>query len=413
MDVDTISKKRPVEEGPFDIRADPKRQKGNAPSSSMSSDPRVPKEDWEIDFKDLVFDKAKDKPLGTGGYGSVYKAKLKTHGTHVAVKILKPGEILDEAEREDEIFRHEVQILKALRHPNVVQFIGASTARPNLCIVTEFVKLGSLWDVLRRKDIEINWPRIQSIAIDICAGLTYIHSMKMVHRDLKSQNVLINDGSFTAKLSDFGVSRVKRSDSTTMTAKGTSQWMAPEMIRRDKYTEKTDVYSLGVTLWELLSRDKPYGDYRGWDLERAIIHDGLRPTIPPYEGVVPSEYVELFKECWCHDQDKRPDLNIVIERLRVLTCSTTLFPEGRKMADVKMPLGDIRVGKNRLSHMMQFSAREVLGAHVDERVIILYKREHTAYVAVFRSASASIPLHSTEFFSFHFSLTARFNDMMY
>ena len=225
-------------------------------------------------------------------------------------------------------FHSELQTLKSLQHPNVVQFLGASTVAPNYCLITELVELGSLHDVLHeREDLVITWKEIKKIATGICQGLIYLHeTKKIMHRDIKSANVLI-DGSFTAKIADMGLTRARvASTRGMMTAYvGTPTYMAPEMLNSaTQYTEKTDVYSFGIILCELLSREIPYGDSTCSDeaLEKAIIK-GKRPSVPSHGSVshlslssgTYKEYVSLCKECWDSDPLKRPPLKAALKRL--------------------------------------------------------------------------------------------------
>lgn len=147
--------------------------------------------------------------------------------------------------------------MEVLRHPNIVLFLGACTKPPNLGLVLEFCSRGSLWSVLQNHDINLNWEDRRKIALDTAKGVFYLHSFKppILHRDLKSLNLLLDD-SFRTKLIDFGWTRKL---DKIMTGKiGTYQWMAPEVISSQNYTEKADVFSFSIILWEIASREPPY-----------------------------------------------------------------------------------------------------------------------------------------------------------
>jgi hypothetical protein len=270
---------------------------------------RLPVALFDIDPKDLLYGDL----LGVGAFGRVYRGKWK--GTTVAIKMLLVQN-LNEAILND--FKSEVTVLSALRHPNVCLYLGASTQAPNFCIVTELVGRGSLWDVLHTPSVDITWDLVRKMATGSCCGLIYLHSMSppILHRDLKSANLLI-DESYTAKLSDFGLARVKAATQTMTGNCGTVQWMAPEILASQKYTEKADVYSFGIMLWEFLTRACPYDGITGVQVAIAVLNEGRRPDIPS-SGVVPPQFVGLFQKCWDTIPDRRPTFIQVLEALEAM-----------------------------------------------------------------------------------------------
>lgn len=147
--------------------------------------------------------------------------------------------------------------MESLRHPNIVMFMGACTKLPNLAIVLEYCSRKSLWNLLQNLDYKLNWEDRRRLALEIARGMNYLHMFPtpVLHRDLKSLNILIDDG-FRPKIADFGWTRLKAEN---MTGKiGTYQWMAPEVIKSQKYTEMADVFSFGIILWEIAAREPPY-----------------------------------------------------------------------------------------------------------------------------------------------------------
>lgn len=147
--------------------------------------------------------------------------------------------------------------MESLRHPNIVLFYGACVKYPDLALVLEFCERKSLMNLLADKSVPLSWMDKRRIALEIARGMNYLHSFQppIIHRDLKSLNVLI-DEHLRAKIGDFGWTRPK---ADKMTAKiGTFQWMAPEVITSESYSEKADVYSFGIILWEIATREPPY-----------------------------------------------------------------------------------------------------------------------------------------------------------
>jgi serine/threonine protein kinase len=184
--------------------------------------------------------------------------------------------------------------MESLRHPSIVMFLGACTKFPNLAIVLEFCSNKSLWSVLQNKSINLSWEDRKRIATEIAQGMNYLHSSAtpVIHRDLKSLNILLDD-CFRAKIADFGWTRLKGEKMTNKI--GTFQWMAPEVINGENYTEKADVFSYGIILWEIAAREPPYKNIMGTKVSLDVIKYDLRPEIPPK---TPDLFAKLMKRCW-------------------------------------------------------------------------------------------------------------------
>ncbi|KAH7430529.1 hypothetical protein KP509_08G002700 [Ceratopteris richardii] len=205
-------------------------------------------DDWELDGKVLRL----EQKVGSGSYSDLYKGTY--CGQVVAIKLLKHDNLTCEIERE---FHQEVFIMRKVRHKNVVQFIGACTKSSQFCIVTEFMAGGSLHDYVHRRNRVVKLPMLLRAALDISKGMDYLHQNNIIHRDLKSANLLLDDNE-VVKVADFGVARFQ-SQSGAMTAEtGTYRWMAPEVISHLPYNHKVDIFSFGVVLWELLTGKLPY-----------------------------------------------------------------------------------------------------------------------------------------------------------
>ncbi|KAI3512373.1 hypothetical protein L1887_19688 [Cichorium endivia] len=208
---------------------------------------------YEILWEDLII----QEQIGQGSCGTVYHALW--YGSDVAVKLFGYQEYPDDLLVS---FKQEVSLMKRLRHPNILLFMGAVTSSPHLCIVTEFLPRGSLFRILQRNTTRLDWKRRLHMAMDIARGMNYLHHCNppIVHLDLKSSNLLV-DKNWTVKVGDFGLSRIKHHTYLrTKSGKGTPQWMAPEILRNEQADEKSDVYSYGVVLWEITTEKIPWDD---------------------------------------------------------------------------------------------------------------------------------------------------------
>jgi len=205
----------------------------------------------------------------------------------------------------------------ALHHPNVVMFMGACLKPPNVCLVLELCEHGSLHQFLRSEaehHVKITMSLVYRFAVDIARGVKYLHNKQnIVQRDLKARNVLV-DAALNAKVSDFGLSRVMQETGGdgNLTACGTPAWTAPEIVRMEAYTDKVDVYSFGIILWELITRQEPYGGKRGVQIAYAAAEQGTRPPIPSF---IPESYSKLMQECWADKADDRPTFDDILTRL--------------------------------------------------------------------------------------------------
>ncbi|XP_042493518.1 serine/threonine-protein kinase STY46-like isoform X2 [Macadamia integrifolia] len=203
---------------------------------------------WEIDIKLLKF----ENKVASGSYGDLYKGTY--YSQEVAIKVLKPERVNEDMQRE---FAQEVFIMRKVRHKNVVQFIGACTQPPTLCIVTEFMSGGSVYDFLHKQKGVFKLPSLLKVAVDVSKGMNYLHQNNIVHRDLKAANLLMDENE-VVKVADFGVARVQTQSGVMTAETGTYRWMAPEVIEHKPYDHKADVFSFGIVLWELLTGKIPY-----------------------------------------------------------------------------------------------------------------------------------------------------------
>ncbi|XP_054813303.1 serine/threonine-protein kinase CTR1-like isoform X2 [Prosopis cineraria] len=265
-------------------------------------------DDLEILWSELIL---KEK-IGTGSFGTVLRADWR--GSDVAVKILKVQGF--DAERYEE-FRKEVSLMKRLRHPNIVLFMGAVFEQPNFSIVTEYLSRGSLFELLRKPDarLVLSWKRRLSMAYDVASGMNYLHQMRppIVHRDLKSPNLLVDD-TYTVKVCDFGLSRTKANTFlSSKTAAGTPEWMAPEVIRGEPSNEKCDIFSFGVILWELVTLQQPWRNLNPSQVVAAVGFMGKRLEIPSY---VDPKVAALIQLCWSIEPSSRCSFSYIMNCLQ-------------------------------------------------------------------------------------------------
>ncbi|XP_061337448.1 serine/threonine-protein kinase STY46-like [Gastrolobium bilobum] len=260
---------------------------------------------WEIDPKHLKY----GTQIASGSYGELFKGVYCSQ--EVAIKVLKAEHVNSELQRE---FAQEVYIMRKVRHKNVVQFIGACTKPPRLCIVTEFMSGGSVYDYLHKQKGSFKFPTLLKVAIDVAKGMNYLHQHNIIHRDLKAANLLMDENCIV-KVADFGVARVKAQSGVMTAETGTYRWMAPEVIEHKPYDHKADVFSFGIVLWELLTGKLPYEYLTPLQAAIGVVQKGLRPTIPKNSH---PKFVELLERSWQQDPTLRPDFSEIIEILQQL-----------------------------------------------------------------------------------------------
>ncbi|CAI0469481.1 unnamed protein product [Linum tenue] len=290
-------------------------------SGRPSKDLSLEVEEFDIPWTDLVL----KERIGAGSFGTVHRADW--HGSDVAVKILMEQEF--HAERFKEFLR-EVAIMKRLRHPNIVLFMGAVTKPPNLSIVTEYLSRGSLYRLLHKSGAReaLDERRRWNMAYDVAKGMNYLHKRNppIVHRDLKSPNLLV-DKKYTVKVCDFGLSRLKANTFlSSKSAAGTPEWMAPEVLRDEPSNEKSDVYSFGIILWELATMQQPWGNLNPAQVVAAVGFKCKRLEIP---REVNPQVANIIEACWANEPWKRPSFANIMESLRPLIKPPTNPQAGR------------------------------------------------------------------------------------
>lgn len=268
---------------------------------------------WTIPYSELEM----TRELGRGGFGIVFLGRWRN--ADVAVKQMIMSRNIARAEYDN--FIAEATLLSALRpHTNIVQFQGAciEPGKP-LCIVTEFLAQGDLFNWLRKNDKALaSDPKlINRIICGIAAGLRHLQSEGIVHRDLAARNVLLS-GTLVPKISDFGMSRFTEADTAAVTQStvGPLKWMSPELLLKQEYGVKSDVWSFGVLLVEIVTRDEPYPLLNNHQAAAQVMTREAVLSMP--EGTNPI-IVEAFNRCMVWDPIERADFHelcTILERLQ-------------------------------------------------------------------------------------------------
>uniref|UniRef100_A0AAY5K2B1 mitogen-activated protein kinase kinase kinase n=1 Tax=Esox lucius TaxID=8010 RepID=A0AAY5K2B1_ESOLU len=261
-------------------------------------------ESWEVPFEEI----SDLQWVGSGAQGAVFLGKF--HGEDVAVKKVR------------DIKETEIKHLRKLKHPNIITFKGICTQAPCYCILMEYCAQGQLYEVLRagRKIIPsllIDW------AMGIAGGMNYLHLHKIIHRDLKSPNMLITHDDLV-KISDFGTSKELIDKSMKMSFAGTVAWMAPEVIRNEPVSEKVDIWSFGVVLWEMLTGEVPYKDVDSSAIIWGVGNNSLNLPIPES---CPDGFKILLKQCWNCKPRNRPSFRQILLHLDIASADVLSTPQ--------------------------------------------------------------------------------------
>ncbi|XP_060181547.1 uncharacterized protein LOC132611160 [Lycium barbarum] len=273
--------------------------------------------------------------LGSGTYGTVYYGKWR--GTDVAIKRIKQSCFAGSSSEQERLikeFWREAKILSKLHHPNIVALYGVVPDGPGgtVATVTEYMVNGSLRHVLARKDRScraLDRRKKLMLALDAAFGMEYLHLKNIVHFDLKCENLLVNLGDPhrpVCKVGDFGLSRIKRNTLVSGGVRGTLPWMAPELLNGNssRVSEKVDVFSFGITMWEILTGEEPYANLHCGAIIGGIVNNTLRPPLPQR---CDPEWGKLMEECWSPDPEARPSFTEITNRLRAM--SKALQPKTR------------------------------------------------------------------------------------
>ncbi|XP_031164373.1 mitogen-activated protein kinase kinase kinase 21 isoform X1 [Sander lucioperca] len=286
-----------------------------ATSGSVGAREEVPSSPVQIPFSELVLEEI----IGVGGFGKVYRGTWKDQELAVKAARQDPDEDITATAAS---VKQEAKLFSMLQHPNIIKLEGVCLEEPNLCLVMEYARGGTLNRALTGRRIPphilVNW------AVQIARGMLYLHEeavVPIIHRDLKSSNILLletieNDdiGRKTLKITDFGLAR-EWHKTTKMSAAGTYSWMAPEVIKSSLFSKGSDVWSYGVLLWELLTGEVPYRGIDGLAVAYGVAVNKLTLPIP---STCPEPFAKLMEECWDQDPHVRPSFSCILEQLSAI-----------------------------------------------------------------------------------------------
>eukprot|EP00249_Psilotum_nudum_P036851 c8875_g1_i1 orf=12-1340(-) len=265
-------------------------------------------EEWMVDLSELFLGHKFASGASSRLYHGIYKQKA------VAVKIMRQPAGQDDAvlARLQQQFSHEVVLLSRLHHCNVVEFVGACRKPPVFCMITEYLPGGSLRAFLNKNEPQsLSMDMVIRIALDVAKGMEYLHSQGVIHRDLKSENLVLTDD-LRVKVADFGISCLESQWDNMKGFNGTYRWMAPELINEKPYSRKVDVYSFGIVLWELLTGLVPFAEMTAVQAAFAVSQKNTRPSV---WQTWPLPLSNLMQKCWRADPDKRPEFREVVKSL--------------------------------------------------------------------------------------------------
>ncbi|XP_016580960.2 integrin-linked protein kinase 1 isoform X4 [Capsicum annuum] len=268
--------------------------------------------EYEIDPRELDFSKSVNITKGT------FCVAL-WRGTKVAVK--KLGEELFTDDDKVKAFRDELALLQKIRHPNVVQFLGAVTQSSPMMIITEYLPKGDLRAFLKQKGA-LKPIMALKLALDIARGMNYLHEHKpeaIIHRDLEPENIL-RDDSGHLKVADFGLSKLMKftktvkEDGPFMRQEDSWRYVAPEVLKHEEYDTKVDVFSFALILEEMIEGCPPFSTKQEIEVAKAYVANE-RPPFEASQKLYAHGLRELIEDCWEEQPSRRPTFQQIIIRL--------------------------------------------------------------------------------------------------
>lgn len=251
--------------------------------------------------------------IGHGHFADVFLGTF--CGTDVAIKRIRRSYDLDDRSL-DVLFR-EINLLSYSRHPSILCLLGISMSP--LAIVTEFCSMGTVFDFFQKSTSDtLSWKQRVRLALDEAKGVAFLHQANIVHRDLKSLNLFLNEH-MRLKIGDFGLARrLLPSNGGSLTKEcGTYQWMAPEVLTGTDYDTSADIFSFAINLWEFATMKIPWKGINPRLAARQVQRDNARlPISASIQNSAPVEYLNLMRECWSFDPKKRPTMELAVSVLR-------------------------------------------------------------------------------------------------
>lgn len=247
----------------------------------------------------------KIKKVGQGASGSVYVARNNLNNSKVAIKQMDLA-----SQPRKELIVNEILVMKESSHPNIVNYLDSFLIGKNdLWVVMDFMEGGALTDVIDAN--AMTERQIATICFETCKGLEHLHSRSIIHRDIKSDNVLL-DIHGNVKITDFGFcAKLSESHSKRATMVGTPYWMAPEVVKQKEYGEKVDIWSLGIMAIEMVENEPPYLDEEPLKALYLIATNGT-PTLKHPE-LLSDDLKSFLAVCLCVEVTSRASANVLLE----------------------------------------------------------------------------------------------------
>lgn len=256
--------------------------------------------------------------IGSGAFGSVYLVKDTGSNALYAMKVIKCAMM---NEQQQQYLMREIQIMRKVVHPTLLKLTGfslPSDKSPDATILTEYMQNGSLFGMLqneRRGKAPLEWNSTAKtkIIFGVAAGMRYLHSVDIIHRDLKTENVLLDD-KLEPKIGDFGLSKMTQGNDPRGNTQrlGTPLYMAPEIFRNAPYDHKVDVYAFAMLTFEVVTGINPFADMSNPMALGMKVVQGVRPEIP---STCPEPYRRLIEICWSQEAAMRPEFSKIVEQL--------------------------------------------------------------------------------------------------
>lgn len=338
-----------------------------------------------VQYNQVIFEQL----IASASSGNVYKGRWSN--SKVVVKELKISAMKGQERQE---FIKAVAVLTRIRHENIVQHLGACIEEPDRYLVlSEFMPLGSLNSILRNKKLDFTWPDRWSIAKQITSAILYLHtycSPAIIHKDIKSSNILLDNyggdrRKYRAKINDFGLDQIHSSV-------GTLAWSAPETLRtmhRRVFSTASDVYSLGVVMWELATGQIPYAHLSDEEVIRNICEGHRLPL--SYEHI-PRIFANIIHQAWNDDIEERLSCEQIYSRLVIglkrVSSDDDLWPDTVKSSSVRLDPPNV------LDHLL--TLQDQSDQPIEKRNIPIITKAMNDLVQLKKNNSKPIPATSIE-----------------
>lgn len=284
-----------------------------------------------IGYQDILDHYDLKESIGKGKFGRVKLGEHKKTGKKVAIKILKKKKMDPE---DFELYKREVEILKICQHPNIIRLLDVFENFEYIFIVMEHLSGGSLLQYFKDRDYQLTEKRIKEIGHQIATSMFYLTNFGIAHRDLKPDNMMMttNEDNSEVKIIDFGLSKIIGPNERSKDPFGTIPYAAPEIILRRPYGHSVDIWSLGVTLFFLITGFHPFDSDDQQDLLKKIVREEPDYAHERWSAVAP-EAMDLVQQLLTKDKEERITIDKVLEHKWITGGDNELLSKRRKSTD--------------------------------------------------------------------------------